>query len=139
MIIIGSIIFLSTLFITISAFYIRSEYKKFTYKEDLKDQILSYRAKIKQAQDYFRNNYDSNVYNNIKLNLDFCLKLILNKDSEGQKFYLDKLFKILYEVGYRLKTKYDDVNYILQPMKSLREELITELTDYIKENSDDLN
>ena len=118
--------------------YIKVEYRKYDEEETLKEKIVEFRAKIKQAQEHFRLNYDPNVFKTVKLNLDFCIRLILNKDIKSQANYFEKLYNALYETGYRLKTKYDDVVYIIAPLKNLREELFIELTDYIKENSEGL-
>lgn len=128
----GSIIFGILFFL-----WIRSKYREYDRKETLKENVAEMRAQIKMAQDYFRQKYDHNVYNNIKLNLDFCLKLILKKDIEDQHKYLEELYRSLYELGYRLRTRYDDVVYILAPLKNFREKLAEEFIDYLKEHSDE--
>ena len=132
----GSIIFIIIGFCLF--FYINSQYKKYDEIETLKEHIVEWRVNIKKALEHFRLNYDPNVYNHIKLNVDFCIQLILKKDFNNQVLFLEKLFNTLFETGYRLKTKYDDVVYIISPLKNLREELVIELTDYIKENSEGL-
>jgi len=129
----------STFFVAYLLFlYIRKMYREYDRKETIKENITEYRAQIKMALDYFRVTYEHNVYNNIKTNSDFCLKIIYNKNIEDQLKYMEKLYNTLYETGFRLKTRFDDVNYILAPMKNLREELFVEQMDFIKENSEGL-
>ena len=115
--------------------YIRSEYREFDRRETLKERILRKRAEIKSAQDYFRETYEHNVYSSIKVSLDFCIRLILNKSPEEQLEGLENLYEVLYETGYRLKKDYADVNYILAPLVNFRTKLFEEQMDFIKENS----
>lgn len=133
----GIILSVSIFFGILFFLWIRSRYREYDRKETLKENVIEMRAQIKMAQDYFRQKYDHNVYNNIKLNLDFCLKLILKKDIEDQYKYLEELYKSLYELGHRLQTRYDDVVYILAPLKNFREKLAEEFIDYLKKHSDE--
>lgn len=127
----GSIFFLG--FGIFSFFYIKAKYKEFETNELLKEQIVKMRVNIKESQDYFRTNYNSDVYKMIKANIDLCLELILNKKLKYQLTYLEQLYKTLYETGYRLKTNYDDPIYIITPLKNFRAKLGEELIDYIKD------
>jgi hypothetical protein len=135
---IGSIIFGVVILISYLIFlYIRSLYREYDRKETLKEKVLNYRVQIKQAQDYFRKTYEHNIYASLKVSIDFCLKLIYNKSLEDQVKNLETLYKVLYEVGCRLKKDYTDVNYILAPLIHFRSKLFEEQMDYIKENSPD--
>jgi hypothetical protein len=127
----GSIIFICC--VLIGFFYIKFKYKKFIETETLKEEIIKIRAKIKNAQEYFKNTYDHHVFFMIKTNIDLCLEIILNKNLNHQLVYLSKLYEKLYETGYRLKLNYDNPTYIISPLKNFREELAQELIDYIKD------
>lgn len=135
-IILGSIFLL--LFIYSIIAYIKRAYREYDRRETLKETKVEYRAKIKQAEDYFRNTYNNNVYLNVKTNIDFCLKIIYNRSKiEDQIKGLKNLYDILYETGYRLKVRYDDVNFIITPLKNLRGKLFEEQMDFIKNNSEE--
>jgi hypothetical protein len=128
----GSIIFLAV-FGAIFAYFIRKSYVKFDEIETQKEKIIEIRAKIKESLTYFKANYEHHVHNSIKLNVDLCLEIILNKNLADQIMLLESLYEKLYETGYRLKMKYDDPVYILAPLKNFREELAEELIDYLKD------
>lgn len=129
---IGSIVFvLGGCFITF--LYIRNRYRKFDEIETTKEEIVKIRAKIKESQEYFKNNYEIHVYRMIKTNIDLCMEMILNKNLGEQIEWLNSLYNNLYETGYRLKTNYDNPVYIIAPLKNFREKLAEELIDYLKD------
>lgn len=133
---VGSIIFGTLLLLSYIAFlYIRSSYREYDRIENLKENILKERARIKQVQDYLRSSYEPNVYSSLKISLDFCLKMIYNKSLEEQLVCLKSLYEVLYETTYRLKKDYVDVNYILAPLVNFRSRLFEDQMDYIKENA----
>jgi hypothetical protein len=117
----------------IAFLYIRNRYMKFDETETTKEEIVKIRAKIKESQEYFKNNYEVHVYRMIKLNIDLCMEMILNKKLEEQVDCLNGLYNNLYETGYRLKTNYDSPNYVIAPLKNFREKLAEELIDYLKD------
>ena len=132
---IGSIFFGTVAILVFILFlHVRSEYREFDRKETLKERILEERKRIRELQDRFRLTYDHNVYSSVKVSLDFCQKMILNKSPEEQLPNFRDLFEVLYETDYRLKKDYADVNYILAPLVNLRTRLFEEQMDYIKEN-----
>lgn len=118
-------------------YYIKNEYKEYCNRKDSEEYVDDLKKKIKEGLKYFKDNYDSSVYSNIKIKTDFCYKLIDNKSLEEKKKYFKRLFDMLYETGVRLKTNYDDVVYITNPLNNLKSDLVEEHLDYLKEHSDE--
>ena len=118
-------------------YYIKNKYREFCIMKDQEEAIDKLKDQIKEGLKYFKSNYDNSVYSNIKIKTDFCFKLIDNKNLDEKLIYFKKLFDMLYETGVRLKTKYDDVVYITSPLNNLKNDLVEEHLDYLKEHSDE--
>lgn len=133
----GSIVFLAVT-AYLSFLYIRMKYREYDMVETEKEKISFIKAKLDSASAYFRKNYDHTVGDNVIPKIDFCRKLISKRKLEEQASLLDRLFSMCYETGTRLKTNYDDVNYIVAPLNGITEELVTYHVKFLKDHIDDI-
>ena len=142
MVIWGSVLLGSVVFLAVVAYFVIRHYYRIYDAEQTRLETLEFlKAKVKSARDYFRatyaNDFDRTVWENLKTNIDFCENLVDKKEPMDVKIkYYDRLYQTCYEVGYRLKTKFDDVSYILAPFRNFRNELVEDVLDFIKKNSD---
>lgn len=133
----GSIVFSVVVFILLSFFYIRMKYREYDRRETEKEKIEFVKLKIDSAIAYFRKNYDRTVSDNVISKIDFCRKLISKRKLEEQSFLLERLFSMCYETGSRLRTNYDDVNYIVSPLNNITKELVDHHVRFLKDHIDE--
>jgi len=129
------------LIIISSFFYIRHRYRIFCQKEDQKERISIIKREILSAKDFVRTTYstpmDHSVADNIIPKIDFLLKIIQNKDMDGQEKEMRTLRDMLTETFVRLRTNYMDVAMIVSPLNTLRDRLVQEHLDWLKEHMDE--
>lgn len=118
--------------------YIRRAYRIFCQKEDQKERINILKQKINSAKDYLRQNYstafDHSIPDNIIPKMEFLVKLISHRTLEDQEKNLYLLLNILTETFIRLKQNPQDPILIISPLNSLRDKLVQEHLNFIKEN-----
>lgn len=139
MLVLGSIAFLAfSVFLVFSFLYVRSRYREYDRIETEKEKIEFVKLKIDSAIAYFRKNYDQSVRDNVITKVDFCKKLISKRKLDEQAFLLERLFSMCYETGSRLRTNYDDVNYIVAPLNNITEELVQYHVRFLKDHIDEI-
>lgn len=125
---------------TFSCFSIHKAYIEYDRRKTKEEELEILKKSIKSAKEYFRKTYDNDldsaVWTNVKENANFISQLIENKTIDEQLEYYDKLFKMMYETGIRLKKDFNNVQYIMQPLKTLRDELVEEHIEFLKNNMD---
>ena len=130
------------LLISLTAFFvIRSRYRSFCIREDQKERISVIKKKISSAGYYIRKNYntpmDTSIYDNVMPKVEFLEKLISNKSLDDQEKEYQFLLDMLTETFIRLKDNYDDVAYILSPLNSMRDRLVQEHIQFLKDHMPD--
>ena len=124
-----------------SWFFIRREYRNFCRREEQKERIVVLKKKVESARDYIRKTYntpmDTSVQDNIIPKMEFIEKLIMNKSPDEQEKELNFLIAMLTETFVRLRENYDDVRFIVAPLNTLRDRLVSEHLRYIREHMDE--
>ena len=127
-----------TFFFTLAWLYIKRQYKLFCMREDQKDRISVLRRQIESARDYVRKTYntpfDTSIQDNIIPKMEFIEKLIMKKDPDDQEKELKFLLDMLTETFIRLKENFNDVGSIVSPLNSLRDRLVQEHIQFIKDH-----
>jgi hypothetical protein len=118
--------------------YIKRKYVAFCENEDQKERIAILRKKIESARDYVRKTYntpfDTSVQDNIIPKMEFIEKLIMKKDQNDQERELKFLLDMLTETFIRLRENFNDVGSIVAPLNSLRDRLVQEHIQFIKDH-----
>jgi chromosome segregation ATPase len=129
----GSILILSLF----SWFYLKYSYKQFCQKEDIKDRINILKKKIISAKTYLRHNYNTpetyHVIKDIVPKIEFLVKLIEKTDFNHQEEKFQILLNLTTETLYRLQTDFYNIQAIVSPLNTLRDQLVHEYLDYIKQ------
>lgn len=136
-----SILACLSLCVVLAYLRIKHLYGVYDNNKTLEEEIDLLKLKIKGADDYFYKNYNtdfnSSVYNNIKTKLDFCTKLIEKEENKDKLLHYNQLFNNLYETGYRLKTNFDNVHYVIAPLTEFYKNLVKEHIEFIKNNMEE--
>jgi hypothetical protein len=110
-------------------------------REDQKDRISVLRRQIESARDYVRKTYntpfDTSIQDNIIPKMEFIEKLIMRKDQNDQEKELKFLLDMLTETFIRLKENFNDVGSIVAPLNGLRDRLVQEHLNWLKEHMDE--
>lgn len=121
--------------------YIRAQYRNFCQREDQKERISLLRKKIASARTYIQTNYntpfDTSIHDNIVPKMEFIEKLIMNKAPDDQERELQFLLDMLTETFVRLRDNYNDISLIVSPLNTLRDRLVQEHLQYIREHMDE--
>lgn len=138
-----TIILSSVIFVSLSGFFfIRHQYKDFCNREDQKERINNLKLKIRSAKPYLRKTYDSPIDHTISTDIipkiEFCIKLIEKNPEDKQEYLFQQLLNLTTETLYRLKTDFDNIPAIVSPLNTLRDTLVQNHLDYIKDHSDGL-
>ena len=127
-----------TFFFTLAWLYIKRQYRLFCMREDQKDRIAVLRRQIESARDYVRKTYntpfDTSIQDNIIPKMEFIEKLIMRKDQDDQEKELKFLLDMLTETFVRLRENFNDVGSIVAPLNSLRDRLVQEHLQFIKDH-----
>lgn len=130
-----------TFFFTLAWLYIKRQYRLFCMREDQKDRISVLRRQIESARDYVRKTYntpfDTSIQDNIIPKMEFIEKLIMRKDQNDQEKELKFLLDMLTETFIRLKENFNDVGSIVAPLNGLRDRLVQEHLNWLKEHMDE--
>lgn len=121
--------------------YVRHAYRDFCMREDQKERIGILLKEIGSAKDYVRKEHstpmDSSIPNNIVPKIDFLVSIIRNRDLPQQEKDLTTLRDMLAETFLRLKDPTMDVISVLSPLNTLRDRLVREHLDWIRDHMDE--
>lgn len=117
--------------------YIRYKYRLFCQKQDQMERIDILRKKIHSSTSYIRTNFknDIQLQNNLIPKISFIENLILKKSLNDQEKELDFLLDIITETFSRIYKNYDDVQYIMSPLNTLRDRIVQEHIQFIKDHA----
>ena len=117
--------------------YIRYKYRLFCQKQDQMERIDILRKKIHSSTSYIRTNFknDIQLQNNLIPKIGFIENLILKKSLNDQEKELDFLLDIITETFSRIYKNYDDVQYIMSPLNTLRDRIVQEHIQFIKDHA----
>ena len=117
--------------------YIRYKYRLFCQKQDQIERIDILRKKIHSSTSYIRTNFknDIQLQNNLIPKISFIENLILKKSLNDQEKELDFLLDIITETFSRIHNRYDDVQYIMSPLNTLRDRIVQEHIQFIKDHA----
>lgn len=95
------------------------------------------RKKIHSSTSYIRTNFknDIQLQNNLIQKIGFIENLILKKSLNDQEKELDFLLDIITETFSRIYKNYDDVQYIMSPLNTLRDRIVQEHIQFIKDHA----
>lgn len=121
--------------------YVRHAYRDFCMREDQKERIGILLKEIGSAKDYARKEHstpmDSSIPNNIVPKIDFLVSIIRNRDLPQQERDLTALRDMLAETFLRLRDPNMDVISVLSPLNTLRDRLVREHLDWIRDHMDE--
>lgn len=117
--------------------YIRYKYRLFCQKQDQIERIDILRKKIHSSTSYIRTNFknDIQLQNNLIPKIGFIENLITKKSLNDQEKELDFLLDIITETFSRIYKSYDDVQYIMSPLNTLRDRIVQEHIQFIKDHA----
>lgn len=117
--------------------YIRYKYRLFCQKQDQIERIDILRKKIHSSTSYIRTNFknDIQLQNNLIPKISFIENLILKKSLNDQEKELDFLLNIITETFSRIYKNYNDVQYIMSPLNTLRDRIVQEHIQFIKDHA----
>ena len=117
--------------------YIRYKYRLFCQKQDQMERIDILRKKIHSSTSYIRTNFknDIQLQNNLIPKIGFIENLILKKSLNDQEKELNFLLDIITETFSRIYKNYDDVQYIMSPLNTLRDRIVQEHIQFIKDHA----
>lgn len=121
--------------------YVRHAYRDFCRREDQKERVGILLKEIGSAKDYVRKEHstpmDSSIPNNIVPKIDFLVSIIMNRDISQQERDLTALRDMLAETFLRLRDPNMDVISVLSPLNTLRDRLVREHLDWIRDHMDE--
>lgn len=117
--------------------YIRYKYRLFCQKQDQMERIDILRKKIHSSTSYIRTNFknDIQLQNNLIPKIGFIENLIMKKSLNDQEKELNFLLDIITETFSRIYKNYDDVQYIMSPLNTLRDRIVQEHIQFIKDHA----
>ena len=122
-------------------FYVRYAYRDFCRREELAHRISILKREIGSARAFVNERYDHafdhSIRDNIIPKMEFIQKLISHKPPEEQERELRFLRDMLIETFTRLKDSYDDVPAVVAPLNSLRDRLVQEHLQWLRDHMED--